>query len=130
VVAKLGHCLFSPFFLLSTKYFLAVFFLNVQVVRMEDLHRLQFLTRPALNIHILFTSVCSCFEKNRFPTGCSARGQKETLRISIRAPAYKRAQRKEAFGLNDNKMSQLYQDFSEKHSKMTEIHGRKMFYGE
>lgn len=56
MVAKLSYFLFSPFFLLSTKYFLAVFFLNVQLVRTEDLQRLQFLTKPALSIHNLIYS--------------------------------------------------------------------------
>jgi hypothetical protein len=44
----------APFLLLSGKNFLVVFFLIVQVSRMEDLHFLQFLTSPALSIHIDF----------------------------------------------------------------------------
>ncbi len=59
-VAFVGYAFDSPFFLLSAKYFLLVFFLNVQVVRTEDLHFLQFLTIPALNVHniiyLLFVS--------------------------------------------------------------------------
>ena len=47
----MGYVLDSPFFLLSAKYFLLVFFLSVHVVRTEDLHFLQFLTIPALKVH-------------------------------------------------------------------------------
>lgn len=42
------------FFLLSMKNFLVVFFLMVQFSLMDDLHLLQFLTNPALSIHIVF----------------------------------------------------------------------------
>jgi hypothetical protein len=43
---------FSPFFLLSAKLFFDAFFLYTQFSRTEDLHLRQFLTKPALNIHI------------------------------------------------------------------------------
>ena len=55
----------SPFFLLVAKTFLEVFFLKVQVVRTEDLHLLQFLTKPALNIHILHDLTLDEIEKNQ-----------------------------------------------------------------
>ena len=45
------------------KIFLVVFFLSVQLVRIDDLHLLQFLTKPALYIHILFTSLVDFFGK-------------------------------------------------------------------
>jgi hypothetical protein len=58
--------LFSPFFLLSVNNFFPDFFLCVQVVRTDDLHLLQFLTNPALSVHIdiylLFVLFC---EKNQ-----------------------------------------------------------------
>ena len=50
-IAYLSYAFESPFFLLTAKNFLLVFFLNVQVVRTEDLHFLQFLTIPALKVH-------------------------------------------------------------------------------
>ena len=42
----------SPFFLLSVNIFLPDFLRCVQVVRTDDLHLLQFLTKPALKEHI------------------------------------------------------------------------------
>jgi len=50
-VADFDYDFASPFFLLSVKIFLVVFFRNVQLIRTDDLHLLQFLTKPALNIH-------------------------------------------------------------------------------
>jgi hypothetical protein len=46
-----GYAFVSPFFLVSTKNFFPDFFLSVQLVRTDDLHLLQFFTKPALNIH-------------------------------------------------------------------------------
>jgi len=54
VVANVGYAFASPFFLLVTKIFLLVFFLIVQFVRTDDLHLLQFFTKPALKVHISF----------------------------------------------------------------------------
>ena len=51
-----NYAFLSPFFLLSAKIFFPVFFLIVQVILTDDLQRLQFFTKPALNEHILFTS--------------------------------------------------------------------------
>ncbi len=55
----------APFFLLSEKNFLVVFFLMVQFNLMDDLHLLQFLTKPALNIHIVLYLLFNDFEKNQ-----------------------------------------------------------------
>jgi hypothetical protein len=52
VVAQTDYFFVSPFFLLSVKIFFPDFFLCVHVVRTDDLHLLQFLTKPALNEHI------------------------------------------------------------------------------
>ena len=89
VVTDFDHFLFSPFFLLSTKYFLAVFFLNVQLVRTEDLHRLQFLTKPALNIHNLIYLYLFLVLKRFDFRQVQPRGQKETLQLPISLDAYK-----------------------------------------
>jgi hypothetical protein len=52
VLPQDDYFLFSPFFLLSVNIFFPDFFLCVQVMRTDDLHLLQFLTNPALNVHI------------------------------------------------------------------------------
>jgi hypothetical protein len=54
VVAHGDYFLISPFFLLSVNNFFPDFFLCVQVTRTDDLHLLQFFTKPALNEHINF----------------------------------------------------------------------------
>ena len=51
VVTYINYVFISPFLLVFTKNFFLDFFLNVQVVRTDDLHLLQFLTKPALNMH-------------------------------------------------------------------------------
>jgi hypothetical protein len=53
-ISNSNYAFYPPFFLLSEKIFFPVFFLNVQVVRTDDLHRLQFFTKPALNEHNSF----------------------------------------------------------------------------
>jgi hypothetical protein len=62
-VSNSNYAFLSPFFLLSWKIFFPDFFLIVQVVLTDDLHRLQFLTSPALNEHISFYLLVVCFEK-------------------------------------------------------------------
>jgi hypothetical protein len=52
VVTYYDYFLFSPFFLLSVNNFFPDFFLCVQVRRTDDLHLLQFFTKPALKVHI------------------------------------------------------------------------------
>jgi len=63
LIADVSYVLVSPFFLLSAKIFFPVFFLNVQVVRTEDLHLLQFFTIPALNIHKVIYLLIVILEK-------------------------------------------------------------------
>jgi len=60
-VADFDYDFISPFFLLSVKIFLVVFFRNVQLIRTDDLHLLQFLTKPTLNIHNV---ICLSFDVN------------------------------------------------------------------
>jgi len=57
------YAFLSPGFLLFAKIFFPDFLLIVQVVRTDDLHRLQFLTIPALNEHIYFFLLVVSFEK-------------------------------------------------------------------
>ena len=55
-VANVNYVFVSPLFLLLTKTFFPAFFRKVQVLRTDDLHLLQFFTKPTLNIHIIVTS--------------------------------------------------------------------------
>ena len=52
MVTYIDYVFVSPFLLVSAKNFVLDFFLNVQVVRTDDLHLLQFFTKPALKLHI------------------------------------------------------------------------------
>jgi hypothetical protein len=58
-----NYAFLSPFFLLSAKIFFPVFFLIVQVILTDDLQRLQFFTKPALNEHILFNLSVSVLKR-------------------------------------------------------------------
>ena len=64
-VADTDYAFVSPFFLLLTKIFFPAFFRKVQVLRTDDLHLLQFFTKPTLNIHIIVTSNSFLLEKNQ-----------------------------------------------------------------
>src|SRR4030042_6606986 len=77
-VANIYYFFVSPFFLLSTKIFFADFFLAVQVSRTDDLHLLQFFTRPALNEHIPIFLLLFILKRFNYSTG-KAQGRKETL---------------------------------------------------
>jgi hypothetical protein len=54
----------DPFFLEVMKIFLVVFFLYGQLIRIDDLHLLQFLTKPALIMHIICFFSFGYLEKN------------------------------------------------------------------
>ena len=75
----------APFFLLSPKNFLVVFFLMVQVILIEDVHLLQFFTKPALNIHIVVTFPVDVLEKNQL-FGELSRHYKRNSSYRNRAP--------------------------------------------
>jgi hypothetical protein len=76
--------LFS-FFLVLAKTFLVVFFLNGHVVRIDDLHLRQFLTKPALNSHN-FVSLIIKESANRLG---STQKLTETLKLMIIINTYK-----------------------------------------
>jgi hypothetical protein len=72
-IANINYVFVSPFLLLSTKLFFPVFFFSVQLVRTDDLYRLQFFTKPALNEHNLFYLLVICFEKLSYSLGLAQR---------------------------------------------------------
>jgi hypothetical protein len=82
VVTYVDYVLVSPFFLVSAKNFVLDFFLNVQVVRTDDLHLLQFFTKPARNIHNSIYLFIPDLKRSSYSLGLAQR-IRETLHIEV-----------------------------------------------
>ena len=89
MVANSDYAFVSPFFLVSTKNFFPDFFLSVQVVRTDDLHLLQFFTKPALKEHIDICLLFILFWKGSIIRGLAQR-IRETLHLKVDSRTYKR----------------------------------------
>jgi len=86
MVANSDYAFVSPFFLLSTKNFFPDFFLSVQVVRTDDLHLLQFFTKPALSVHNDIYLLFILFLKRFNYSIGSAQRIRETLHLKCELP--------------------------------------------
>jgi hypothetical protein len=82
-VSNCNYAFLSPFSVLSTKLFFAVFFLIVQVILTGDLQSLKFFTKPALNEHNSFYLSMFVLKRFNYSIG-SAQRIKETLHLNMR----------------------------------------------
>ena len=94
VVAYTDYAFVSPFFLLSANSFFPDFFLYVQVTRTDDLHLLQFLTKPALKVHNSIYLLIIFLKRFNYSIG-SAQRIRETLHLDMCSHTNKRVLQEE-----------------------------------